>query len=141
TLDSLRAGEAAARAAADTSRRQQQPVPGPPIAAPGAPGAPAAPAQGTSRDSTTAMRMLARRPAPTDTRLVRLAEPLTPESRYTIVVEGARSLSGIAATASAQLSVPRPRREATAGRGAPEDTTRAAADSTRAIRDTTRVRP
>lgn len=141
TLDSLRAGEAAARAAADTSRRQQQPVPGPPIAAPGAPGAPAAPAQGTPRDSTTAMRMLARRPAPTDTRLVRLAEPLTPESRYTIVVEGARSLSGIAATASAQLSVPRPRREATAGRGAPEDTTRAAADSTRAIRDTTRVRP
>lgn len=147
TLDSLRALEAAARAPADTSHPRQPPPPPPPIGAPsapavpGAPGAPAAPGQGAARDTSEAMRMLARRPAPTDTRLIRLAEPLTPESRYTIVVEGARSLSGIATTARAQLSVPRPRREAPAGRRAPGDTTRPAADSTRSVRDTARVRP
>ncbi|MDP3775060.1 MAG: hypothetical protein Q8Q85_12420, partial [Gemmatimonadales bacterium] len=115
----------------------------PPVVAPGTPGTPGAPAgRGTpgapaaTRDSTPAMRMLARRPAPTDARLVGLAEPLTPDTRYLIVVDGARSLSGISSVARAQLSVPKPRRQTPAGRRAPADPTRPPADTPRPTRDT-----
>lgn len=154
-LDSLRAREAAAREAADTTRQRRPPpspaaAPLPPVTAPPAPGAPGAPARPpVPRDSTPAVRMLARRPAPTDTRLIRLAEALVPDSRYVIVVDGARSLSGVTGAARAQLNVPRPRRETPArGRRTPADTARPAADSTRApreptrgTRDTTHLRP
>lgn len=61
------------------------------------------------QDSTPAMRMLARRPPPTDVRLVRLPAPLTPDTRYLVFVEGARSLNGVTGTARAQLRVQRPR--------------------------------
>lgn len=94
--------------------------------------APAAPLAPAGRDSSRAMRMIARRPPPSDTRLVRLAAPLAPETRYVIVVAGARSLSGVAATARAQLSVPRPRSPASPGSGAQRsDSARSAADTAR----------
>jgi hypothetical protein len=70
--------------------------------------------------------MLARRPAPSDARVLRLAAPLTPGERYIIFVEGVRSLAGVAGSARGQLLVPRPR---------------APADSAAARRDTSAVRP
>jgi hypothetical protein len=78
-------------------------------------------------DSTRVMHMLARRPPPTDTRFVRLGAPLVPDARYAIVVDGARSLSGIAGAARGQLSVARPRRDSTR---TPADSTRTPADAT-----------
>jgi hypothetical protein len=139
TVDSLRRREAAARAPADSTGPREPRAP--PVVAPGAPGTPGAPAPAATRDSTPAMRMLARRPAPTDARLVGLAEPLTPDTRYVIVVDGARSLTGIPSVARAQLSVPKPRRETPAGRRAPADTTRPPADTTRPTRDTIPMDP
>jgi hypothetical protein len=94
--------------------------PGPPTGAarPAAPGREAAP-----RDSTRAQRLLSTRPPPSDARIARLLEVLVTDMRYIVGVDGARSLSGVAGSARAQLSVPRPRRPAA------RDTTRAAADS------------
>lgn len=140
-LDSLRAREAAARQAADTSaRRPPPPIPTPPAPAPDQPGAPGAPPTGRAvvRDTTPAMRLLERRPAPSDIRLLRMAEPLTADARYVIAVDGAQSLSGITGSALVQLSVPRRRETPARGRRAPADTTRPAADTAGARRDTIR---
>jgi hypothetical protein len=104
--DSARAADAARaqaeRAARDTTRRAAPP---PADTARPAPARPAQPA----RDSTRAQRMLARRPPPTDVRVVRLTAPLAPGERYAIQVRGARSLSGVVSDPRGQLVVPRPR--------------------------------
>jgi len=130
-LDSVRAREAPAR---DTTRAAAA-APSDTAAAPVAragPRRPVARATGEApaprRDSTRVMHMLARRPPPTDTRFVRLGAPLVPGARYAIVVDGARSLSGIAGAARGQLSAARPRRDSTR---TPADSTRTPADSTR----------
>ncbi len=144
-LDSLRAREAAARQAADTSRaRRPPPIPEPAAPAPGAPnapGAPGAPPTGRSlaRDTTPAMRLLERRPPPSDVRLLRMAEPFAADARYVVVLEGARSLSGITgAPTRIPLSVPRRRETPARGRRAPADTTRPAPDTAGVRRDTIR---
>jgi len=101
-----------------------------PLAAPTArPGAGPAPAP---RDSSRAQRMLARRPAPSPVRLLRLAAPLPPGARYLVFVTGARSLAGVTAdTARGSVSVPRPARRAP----------RTPADSAAIRADTTRLTP
>ena len=139
-LDSLRAADAAARAArqaaerdsaatargalppADTAGRAPRPAPPGGGARAAADTARAAP----PRDSTRAQRMLARRPPPTDARVLRLAAPLTPGERYLVFVVGVRSLAGVTGSARSQLLVPRPR---------------APADSSRARRDSAAARP
>ncbi len=63
-------------------------------------------------DSTRADRMIARHPAPTDVRIVQLAEPLVPGTRYVVFVRGARSLSGNAKDGRGQVRAPRPARQA-----------------------------
>jgi hypothetical protein len=103
-------------------------VPG--AAAPGRPGGPAAP-----RDSSRAMKMLARHPPPTAVRLVRLESPLAPGSRYIVWVSGARGLSGPSGDARGQISVPVERAPV---RGARNPN---AADSLRARADTSAPRP
>jgi len=116
-FDSVSKAEAADRAARDTSQRQQ---PAPPARAPAAPaarpgagrvappaplGAPAAQRPDTSR----AMKMLARRPAPTDNRVIRLASPLAPGSRYVVTGQDIRGLAGAVGHGRVQVSVPVPR--------------------------------
>lgn len=151
-LDSLRARETAARdsaraaAARDTTRAAGAPAardtaapagrPGPQRPVTRAPGGAPAP----RADSTRVMHMLARRPPPTDTRFVRLGVPLVVDTRYTIVVDGARSLSGISGTARGQLNVQRPREPARRPRRPPADSTRAPTDTAAARADSTRER-
>jgi hypothetical protein len=108
--DSITRAEAAARAARDTThRRPAQPAPGAPAAAPAPAPPPLAPAPGTPpRDSTRAMKMLARRPAPTDTRVLRLAAPLAAGARYVVTVERVLGLAGATGHGRAQLAVPVP---------------------------------
>ena len=176
----LRADSARARAAADTTLRQAprdtaaaraavrdtartQPaardsarLPPPlqpqarPAPLPGPAGQPAA-----RRDTTRAERMLLRRPAPSPVRLLRLAAPVVPGTRYVIYVTGARSLAGVSGDARGQLSVPQPPRRPAEGRrtpgrdslATPTDTTRRAAAPPEGARvppparDTTRTPP
>lgn len=101
----------------------------------------AAPRRAAPGDTTRAQRMLLRRPPPTDARLIRLAEPLAAEARYIIIVDGARSLSGVPATARAQLSVPKPKPPPAPAPRRAADSTRTPADSLRPRSDTLRARP
>jgi len=143
-FDSLRAARAP-RAAADSGRAgtpadtARARVPAPPAGAQpprqGAPVQPGAarPAQPAApRDSTRAQKMLARRPAPSAIRVVRLAEPLAPGARYVVEVTGVRSLSGVTGDARGQISVPVPPRRTEARRAAPADSTGAARDTSQA---------
>ena len=149
---------AAAPAAAGAARRT---VPPPPLGEPRRDTATAA-----RRDTSRAMKMLARRPAPTDTRVIRLAEPLEPGTRYIVWTDGVVGLTGVTGRGRTSFTVPRPpppkpaadslrnraRVDTTAGRpaaapAAPDsaraparpDTLRA--DTARARRDTVPVRP
>ncbi len=98
-------------------------------------------------DSTRADKMLARRPPPTDVRLIRLAEPLVPETRYVVYVLGARSLSGIARDSRGQVRAPKPPAPPPARPGARHPDSLRADSSARdslaapAARDTTRTPP
>jgi len=156
--DSLKRAATAAAAARDTTRRQPTapaPAAPPPVpaAAPSRPrGGAAAPLPGrpTRSDTTRAMRMLLRRPAPTDVRIVRLAAPLQPGSRYVVTTAGLKGLTGILGHGHAALLAPKPaaRRAGAAGdslrAGAAADSlrgARAAADSLRPARDSTRPAP
>jgi hypothetical protein len=95
----------------------------PPLGTPGAP----------RPDTTVATRMLARRPPPTDNRIVRLPSALQPGSRYQVSFSGFRGLTGVENHGHATLLVPK--------RAAPRAATRS--DSLRATRraDTTHVGP
>jgi hypothetical protein len=144
-LDSVRAAETAARAAArapardtgrapgDTALPARRPLPDTVRARPPRPDSAAATPR---RDSTRAQRMIARRPPPTDVRIVRLFAPLAQGERYAVFVSSVRSLSGVTATPPpGQLLVPRPRAT---------DTTRTRATDTTRLRapaETTTVRP
>jgi hypothetical protein len=162
-LDSLRvraqrqAESAAARA--DTAPRAQPPAAQPPGAQQGTPsprptrpmqpgGRPPAvgvqPGQRTTAaraplDSTVADRMLARRPAPSDVRFLRLERPLELEVRYVILVEGVRGLAGATGTARGQLRIQRQTVRRSGGQTVRSDTT--AADSVRARPDSLQPRP
>jgi hypothetical protein len=150
-VDSIAAARARAdsiAAAADTTRLR----PAADTTHPAAPRAAAAPSRGAPRaaaapsrsapspirpgggarpplDSTRAERMVARRPAPTDIRIVKLQAPLTPDTRYMVYVSGARSLSGNIASPRLPVRTPKPRRAA-----APAGQPNAPADSTAADR-------
>jgi hypothetical protein len=121
--------EAPARAAAAPARA---PAPSPPLPARAMPRA----------DTTRAMRLLMRRPPPTDRRLVRLAAPLRPNTRYQVVVSGIRGLTGVEGRfLPASLLTPRappPRARSAADslrRPARPDSLPASADSTPRRRD------
>jgi hypothetical protein len=115
--DPARAGDtpAPARPAPAAPLRAMRPAPlpaQPPRPAPGAGAGGRADqraGQQPPRDSTLAMRMLARRPPPSDSRLVLLAEPLEPERRYVILIARVRSLNGVEGPVRSQLRVPAPR--------------------------------
>jgi hypothetical protein len=150
-LDSLiarerRAADSAA-ARADTAAHAALPA----HARPGATPTPARAGQPTPRpasaarpplDSTRAQKMLARRPPPSDTRFLRLAQPLTPDAHYLVILEGLESLTGARATARSGIRGPRPR-EAAAPATRRDSTTQRDSlprrDST-ARRDTTHLR-
>jgi len=117
--DSVTKAAAAAAAAADSAKRAaeaardttRRPAAAPPARAPAA----AAPARArpggpplARPDTTRAMRMLLRRPAPTDNRVVRLVAPLEPGARYVIMTEGLRGLTGLARPGRAALLAPKP---------------------------------
>jgi hypothetical protein len=111
------AKDSAARAAAaarDTTHRRPAAAPAPAAAARRA--APPPPLGEPRRDTMTAARrdtsratrMLARRPAPSDTRVVRLAEPLVPGARYIIWSDGVVGLTGVVGRGRTSFTVPRP---------------------------------
>ncbi len=94
--------------------------------------------------------MIARRPAPSDTRFVKLAGPLTAGERYFLCVDSARSISLLYGEFRCnQFVAPRPRpvtprdttrRDTTRRDTTRRDTTRSdttRSDTTRARRDTT----
>jgi hypothetical protein len=92
------------------------------------------------RDSSLAMKMLARRPSPSAVRLVRLAAPLATGARYTVTVQGVRGLSGPPADARGQISVAVPRPRPQTGRPAAQrDTLRTRGDTLSARADTVRT--
>ncbi len=100
--DSLRGGKPAPGARGAAAPRPVRPPPlGAPVAARGAPGSARA-------DTGEAQRMLRRRPAPSDTRVVELAAPLAPGSRYLVRVTGVRSISGVSGASESTLPVPKP---------------------------------
>ena len=161
SYDSLTKAAAAARdtAARDTTHRRPAGArPAAPVAAAPAPRAPtrragAAGDHAAPRpDTTHAMRMLVRRPPPTDRRIIRLGAPLPPGVRYQVNVSGVRGLTGIEGHGRASLLVPKPAPPRTPSRAdslrhaePPADTTRAAtgADTLPAAArpDTTRTPP
>jgi hypothetical protein len=120
-FDSVSKAEAEERTAQDTAQRRRAAPPdttrpqraAPPAGAPaagrGARPAPLAAAGAQPRDTSRATRMLARRPAPTDNRVVRLASALAPGSRYVVTVQDIRGLAGAVGRGRTQLSVPAPR--------------------------------
>ena len=121
-----------------TGARRPPPLAPAPAAAPGA-RAPAGASQ-PPRDSSLAMKMLARRPSPSAVRLVRLAAPLATGARYTVIVQGVRGLSGPPADARGQISVAVPRPRAQTGRPAAQrDTLRTRGDTLSARADTVRT--
>jgi hypothetical protein len=113
-VDSLRrAAEAARRTARDTAGVEPPPPPPPPPPAAPVRGAPAGRGGPGARpaplDSTVAQRMLARRPPPTDVRMLRLAQPLEVDVRYVIILHGVRGLTGAESRSRGQIRIPRPR--------------------------------
>ncbi len=165
--DSLTRSAAAARdsAARDTTQRRlpgarpaapaaAAPAPRAPDRRPGAPGERRAGGEhGASRpDTTHATRMLARRPPPTDHRLLRLGAALPPGVRYQVNFSGVRGLTGIASHGRASLLVPKPAPPRTPSRADSLLHARPSADTTHAVTgadtlraparpDTTRTRP
>jgi hypothetical protein len=133
TADSARP---AVRAPARGAPAPVRPATGP-VRPAAAPVRPAAPGARAPLDSTRAERMVARRPAPTDIRIVRLAAPLIPDTRYVIHVTGARSLTGNESNPRGQVRAPRPRAAPRAARPRAPSDSAAAADSTRPVADST----
>jgi len=143
------ARDSAARAAAaarDTTHRKaaapaapapaQRPVRPPPLG-------PAAPRDTTQarHDTSRAALMLVRRPAPSDTRVVRFAAPREPGARYAVSSEGVIGLTGVAGRGRTTFTEPKPRPPAPApARSAADSAARVRADTTGARPDTTGVR-
>ena len=137
--DSAARAQAAAR---DTTHRRAAPV-GPPRPA----GAPPPLGPGTRRDTTAARRdtsnaakLLAKRPAPSDTRVVRLGAPLEPGTRYLVLTRGVIGLTGVAGRGRTTFSAPKPppRRPAP---GTADSLSRVRGDTAVARPDTVTVRP
>jgi hypothetical protein len=133
--------DAARRADTSAARRSapaaQRPAPSG-LPEPAAPGR-ITPGGRAPLDSTRAEKMLARRPPPSEVRLVRLQAPLEVEARYAIYASGVTSLTGHRSNPHAQYRVPRPPPPPPT----PSRTVRAAPDSTHpdsTARDTTRAR-
>ena len=88
--------------------------------------------------------MLARRPAPSDTRVVRLAVPLEPGARYIVLTRRVIGLTGVAARGRTTFTAPRPQpppRRPAPGAADSLSRPRPRADTTAARADTSRVRP
>jgi hypothetical protein len=115
-FDSVTKAEAAERAARDTAQRaaprdttRERPAAPVDTAMRRRGGRPAGAAVG-ERITGAATKMLERRPAPTDNRIVRLASPLTPGSRYVVTAQDVRGLAGAVGPARAMpIRVPAPR--------------------------------
>jgi hypothetical protein len=138
----------AAAALRDSIRAAQAPAPTPGAQGAGAPpggaGRAAPPARPRTvadtsrarRDTTEARRMLQVRPAPSDVRIIRFAEPLEPGARYTVSVSRAVSLTGVAGHGRSTLVVPArkpaPARADTTHEARPEPGHAPAADTGRA---------
>jgi len=131
------AKDSAARAAAaarDTTHRGAAPAPQPTAARPPVPPPPlgAAPPRDTlppvRRDTSRAIKMLARRPAPSDTRVVRFAAALEPGARYAITTEKVVGLTGVTAPLRGRTTFTAPRLPPT--RPTADSLRRARADTT-----------
>ncbi len=99
-----------------------------------------------ARTDTAAQRLLRQRPAPSDTRIVQVAAPLQPGSRYQVRVNDIRSLTGVAGASQSTLPVPVPKpaarpRADTSRAAAPPDTGAARAAPPAAPPDTGRAPP
>ncbi len=137
----------AAAAARDTSHRAAAPQPAaarPPVRPPPLGALPRHDSLPAARhDTSRATKMLAERPAPSDTRVVRFAAPLEAGVRYAITTANVVGLTGVKSTQGrTTFTVPRPRPTRPAAdstRRAPTDTAaagRAQPDTVAARRDT-----
>jgi hypothetical protein len=145
--DSTRRAADTTRTAADSARPARPARPDTTRRAPADTSRGAQPAMRRGRaplDSTRADRMLARHPAPTDVRIVRLATPMIPDTRYVIFVTGARSLSRVPHDSRGQVRAPKPRPAAAGGHPASPprpDSTARDTTTTPVPADTTRPAP
>jgi len=102
--DSQRAaGTDSAGAARDTTRLAP-----PPVRRPAARGAPGAAQPATKVDTALVRQLLARRPIPSDKIVIRLAQPMKPETRYVVRIEGATNLIGKKGEGYVSFTVPKP---------------------------------
>jgi hypothetical protein len=94
----------------------------------------------TSRPSAARAQVdsiLKTRPALYDRLVLRVVEPLVPESRYLIEIRGLRSVAGTIGDTKGVLAVPKPR----ALPPPPSDSAAAAADSTGQVTDSSATPP
>lgn len=118
-------------AGADTTPRAPAPAAAPAAKPPPAFGPrPAGPAPVAAAADSALRRLLAARVAPSNRRLVRVARPLLPATRFLVRVSGVANLTGAVADAQAVFESPKPPEPA------PADTAQRS-DSLRAPRDTT----
>jgi hypothetical protein len=102
--------------ARDTSARRPQPRPVPPPAP--AVGPPGRPAVKQHVDTALVRQLLARRPVPSDKIVIKLVNPMEPETRYVVRVQGATNLIGKQGEGDVSFTAPKP---------TPPDTTQAPA--------------
>jgi len=96
-----------AGAARDTTRgAPPPPPPRPPAPRPGAPAAPAAPA--LKVDTALVRQLLSRRPIPSDKIVLKLVNPMKPDTRYVVAVQGATNLIGRKGEGNVSFTVPKP---------------------------------
>jgi hypothetical protein len=100
-----------AGAARDTTRLAP-----PPVRPPAAPGAPAAAPARAKVDTALVRQLLARRPIPSDKIVIRLAQPMKPETRYAVRIERATNLIGKKGEGQVSFTVPKPPPADTANR-------------------------
>jgi hypothetical protein len=86
---------------------QVAPAPPPPPPPPPPAGRARAPAR-AAVDTALVRALLGQRPVPTDKIVIRLAQPLQPETRYAVVVTGATNLIGKKGDGEIGFSTPKP---------------------------------
>jgi hypothetical protein len=105
--DSEAAARDTTRAVRDSAARVRPRAPAPPPAARRPDGGTAgAPKQYV--DTALVRQLLARRPVPSDKIVIRLARPMTPETRYVVRVQGATNLIGKKGEGDVSFTVPKP---------------------------------
>jgi hypothetical protein len=91
------------------SIRVRPPAPPPPSRVPPPSGRPPVrPSDRPTVDTMLVRQLLARRPIPSDKRVLTLASPMKPETRYAVLIQGATNLIGRQGEGNVSFTVPKP---------------------------------